>query len=368
MSVAKGIIDLHGGYFTIASEGHGKGSCFSIDLLNKPITPSSSNQIVRNTCYYLLRRLLCPMESPSIYGRLSSTKGSVIRNADRVVPWRESIAVSNEVGHHDVVKTNDEEVKSNIVEEGLDSYRDRMNKSESCVYSVDLALSSEVNNEINNHNGNLGLTVRCISADEDESNTCIMKYNSIDISDRDGRRCTYNREHSNTYDYYNMGSSSCKINRLRSSIEDSLHSKFDEKDGIFSRKESLSMPTFTKDKRILVVDDVSMNRKMLKRLLEKRFNFLAEATNGQQAVDMVRAALEEGAIFHYDVITMDYQMPVMDGVTATKIIRNMGFKGKIIAVTGNALEDDVLTFKASGADIVLMKPLDIKVFDEFLLT
>ena len=115
--------------------------------------------------------------------------------------------------------------------------------------------------------------------------------------------------------------------------------------------------------RVLIVDDVAMNRKMLRRVLESRFDVIDEAEDGQKAVEIIAKSLEGVDTFLYDVITMDYQMPVMDGVTATRRIRSLGFLGKIIAVTGNALEEDVLTFKASGADAVLMKPLDIKLFD-----
>jgi CheY-like chemotaxis protein len=118
--------------------------------------------------------------------------------------------------------------------------------------------------------------------------------------------------------------------------------------------------------RVLIVDDVVMNRKMLRRVLESRFDLIDEAEDGQKAVEIIAKSLEGGEAFLYDVITMDYQMPVMDGVTATRHIRSLGFLGKIIAVTGNALEEDVLTFKASGADTVLMKPLDIRQFDAFM--
>ena len=118
--------------------------------------------------------------------------------------------------------------------------------------------------------------------------------------------------------------------------------------------------------RILIVDDSPMNRKMMKRILEIRFDSLAEAENGQQALDMVRASLEQGEDARYDVITMDYQMPVMDGVTATRRIRQLGYTGQIIGVTGNALAEDVNTFLSSGADVVLTKPLTIAAFDEYL--
>ena len=107
-----------------------------------------------------------------------------------------------------------------------------------------------------------------------------------------------------------------------------------------------------------------MNCKMLRRLLSNRFEECKEAENGKVAVDMVREAIASGV--NIDVITMDYQMPIMDGVTATRCIRKLGYKGLIIALTGNALSEDVKDFLSNGADIVLNKPLSIVTFDEFL--
>ena len=119
-----------------------------------------------------------------------------------------------------------------------------------------------------------------------------------------------------------------------------------------------------KQGRVLIVDDVAMNRKMLRRLLIARFDECDEAENGQQAVDMAKRAMALGLC--YDIITMDYQMPIMDGVTATRCIRKLGYKGQIIGVTGNALQEDVATFVENGANIVLTKPLSISKFDEYL--
>ena len=118
--------------------------------------------------------------------------------------------------------------------------------------------------------------------------------------------------------------------------------------------------------RILIVDDALLNRKMMRRILECRFNVIDEAENGQQALDMVRASLVQDKEAHYDVITMDYQMPVMDGVTATCHIRRLGYKGLIVAVTGNALGDDIHTFLSSGANTVLTKPLTTSVIYQYL--
>ena len=127
--------------------------------------------------------------------------------------------------------------------------------------------------------------------------------------------------------------------------------------------------TMKKAKRkgcVLIVDDVPMNRKMLKRLLAARFDECLEAENGQEAVDMVKEAMACGKSF--DFITMDYQMPVVDGVTATCSLRKLGFKGQIIGVTDNALSEDVDTFLANGANFVLTKPLSIQKLDEYIDT
>ena len=121
-----------------------------------------------------------------------------------------------------------------------------------------------------------------------------------------------------------------------------------------------------KYKKVLIVDDVAMNRKMLRRVLESRFDIVEEAGDGQEAVDMVRAAQIHGGDSLYDVITMDYQMPVMDGVTATRILRDLGYDGAIVAVTGNAFPADVQRFILSGANEVFIKPLDVKEFESFL--
>ena len=119
-------------------------------------------------------------------------------------------------------------------------------------------------------------------------------------------------------------------------------------------------------KRVLIVDDAIMIRKMIRRILSSRFDIVDELENGQQALDMVRASLAYGEEAWYDIITMDYQMPVMDGVTATRRIRPIGYTGQIIGATGNALGEDVITFLSSGANVVLKKPLTIAAFEEYL--
>ena len=55
-----------------------------------------------------------------------------------------------------------------------------------------------------------------------------------------------------------------------------------------------------------------------------------------------------------------HRMPNMDGPTATEAIRSLGYRGRIVGVTGNAMQHDIDHFIHKGADRVLVKPVDIK--------
>ena len=107
--------------------------------------------------------------------------------------------------------------------------------------------------------------------------------------------------------------------------------------------------------RVLVVDDSAMNRKMMIRGILKRVGLIDEAEDGAVAVEKMTASLASRT--PYDIVFLDYQMPVMDGPTAAKEMRRLGYKGKIIGVTGNALPEDIATFISQGVNQVLLKPV-----------
>jgi signal transduction histidine kinase/CheY-like chemotaxis protein len=117
--------------------------------------------------------------------------------------------------------------------------------------------------------------------------------------------------------------------------------------------------------RVLVVDDAVSNRKMLVRLLKSRGYACEQAENGQQAVDMYRDFCERNV--QVETVVMDYEMPVMNGPTATRALRELGCDALIVGVTGNLLPEDVRFFKEHGADAVLGKPLDIRAFEELVV-
>ena len=116
-------------------------------------------------------------------------------------------------------------------------------------------------------------------------------------------------------------------------------------------------------KRVLLVEDNSMNREIATAILEEAGFKVDTAENGAIAVEKV-THYPEG---FYDVILMDIQMPVMDGYTATRKIRSLENKAiakiPIIAVSANAFDEDRQTSLEAGMNGHLAKPI---VVDELL--
>jgi len=124
---------------------------------------------------------------------------------------------------------------------------------------------------------------------------------------------------------------------------------------------------FDKDERafcFLVVDDSTVSRKVLCKFIRSLGNdyIVHESENGKDAVEKVRLMASTDSINGYDAVFMDSVMPVMDGPTAVKEIRALGFKNRIFGVTGNALESQINDFMHCGVDKVFTKPLDTKAF------
>ena len=114
--------------------------------------------------------------------------------------------------------------------------------------------------------------------------------------------------------------------------------------------------------RILIVDDVKSNRKLLSRLALNRHHRVDEAVNGSDAVVKVKTAMDEQD--PYDSILMDYEMPIMKGPAAVLEIRQLQCNAFIVGVTGNVLEEDVAQFMSSGANFVLAKPVKFKLLED----
>ena len=143
-------------------------------------------------------------------------------------------------------------------------------------------------------------------------------------------------------------------------------------------------------KRILAVDDSKLIRRMVARSLIVRGYEVDEAEDGVEALEMmnksswsdsdkeqntvtVDTGMMTGNNSHddfskstYDVILMDSEMPRMCGPIATEWIRAHGYKGVIVALTGNVRQEEKDLFMSKGATRVLFKPIDILQLDQAL--
>lgn len=108
--------------------------------------------------------------------------------------------------------------------------------------------------------------------------------------------------------------------------------------------------------RVLLVEDVYQNRKLVTAALTRKGFTFDMAENGRQAVEALRGT-------GVDVVLMDVQMPVMDGLEATRIIRLTDPVVPIIGMTAGAMADDKEKCLAAGMDDYISKPIDIKGLD-----
>lgn len=109
--------------------------------------------------------------------------------------------------------------------------------------------------------------------------------------------------------------------------------------------------------RILVAEDNSVNQEVIRRMLRlEGFENITMASNGVEAVDCIKNSYDTGEFFN--IVFMDVQMPKMDGLTATKLIRNnLKFRKPIIALTAFADESNVKECLSSGMSGFLSKPI-----------
>jgi CheY-like chemotaxis protein/HPt (histidine-containing phosphotransfer) domain-containing protein len=107
-----------------------------------------------------------------------------------------------------------------------------------------------------------------------------------------------------------------------------------------------------KPARVLVIDDTPANRQLVGLVLRKAGLEVEEAENGEVAVTKVASG-------SYDLLLMDMQMPVLDGFSATRMLRERGLQQPILALTANVTEQDRLQCAAAGCTGFLSKPINI---------
>lgn len=114
-------------------------------------------------------------------------------------------------------------------------------------------------------------------------------------------------------------------------------------------------------KKILIVEDNKSNRQLLHYVLEHRGHEVIEAKDGKEGI-------EKAGEYMPDLIFMDLQLPVLDGFTAIKMLKNNPKTEhiKIIAITAFAMKGDKEMIKETGADDYIAKPIDTRLMAEIV--
>lgn len=110
---------------------------------------------------------------------------------------------------------------------------------------------------------------------------------------------------------------------------------------------------------ILLVDDNLVIQKIQRALLEKAGHQIQIADNGQIAIDMLQRT-------HFDLVLMDMQMPILDGVEATKKLRAMGNRTPIIAITGHDTQEDRDACRQAGMNGFMSKPIKMDILNQHI--
>jgi len=130
-----------------------------------------------------------------------------------------------------------------------------------------------------------------------------------------------------------------------------LRFKIGESNQLITSNQKIAQNIY-KSYKALLVEDNEMNRFIAIQSLDFLGFETTEAENGKIAIDLVKKN-------NYDIILMDIQMPVMDGVEATVFIReNLGLKTPIIALTANAFKHDIELYLKKGMNDFITKPYD----------
>lgn len=114
------------------------------------------------------------------------------------------------------------------------------------------------------------------------------------------------------------------------------------------------------DKLVLVVEDNQISYKLLHAVLTQVKANIVHAANGQEAIE---ACISDT---HFDLVLMDLQMPEVDGLEATRRIKQVRPELPIVATTANTYDENAIACKEAGCDGFLTKPLQFRKMFELM--
>ncbi len=309
LAISKKIVDLMGGSIIITSE-LGKGSCFSFDVKLQEDKNAVSKNVFDKSIYNSVRILVID-DDLVILDYFKKIMDSFGIYCDQVSSGAEAVDTVRNSLHH---KTPYNIIFVDYLMEGMDGME----------------------------------TTRKIKLLADDSVNVIM----ISISD---------------WTLIEKEAAEAGIVRFiqkplfQSAILNTINELVIDKNALLVQKpnQSSDVTTFSKC-RLLLVEDIDINCEIVISLLEDTKIIIECAADGKKAVEMFAENQDL-----YDIILMDVQMPVMDGLMATEQIRSLKTKQAlsvpIIAMTANAFKEDVEICKKAGMNDHVSKPIDFSV-------
>ena len=190
---------------------------------------------------------------------------------------------------------------------------------------------------------------------EDERNTGKLNFSiSSQLIAMTGDKLKVTHDNNFTIFTFKLSFNKSSLTEIKDSTSANVSEKTDQKDASSRDTSKVDL----KEAKILLVEDNLINQKIVILSIQKLVKSIDIANNGQEAVDKFNDS-------KYEIILMDLQMPVMDGIQATKKIREIEVEKRIlptpiIAITANALAGDREHCLSSGMDEYISKPFQVE--------
>ncbi len=306
LAISKKIIELMGGSVSVTSEP-GKGSCFSFTV-KLAVDRLNENKNVFDQSVYAAIRVLAIDDDPEVLEYFRRMMEQFGIHCDLAHDGEEAISIFRQAMHQ---RENYDIVFVDYTMEGMDGIE--------TARRIRLLAGDSVN-------------VIMIS---------ISDWNQIEAEAREAGIMRFIQKP-----------------LFQSSILNAIHELVINQESLVSRRTEKErvLKTFSRC-RMLLVEDIQINQEIVKALLEETKIKIDCAENGEEALRMFAENQDQ-----YDMIFMDVQMPVMDGLTATRKIREMGtakaLSIPIVAMTANAFKEDADACRAAGMNEHIGKPID----------